>query len=162
MRKHAVWMTTAVLLLASCTDADEPDVTTDTPTGAVDTATGTETGTDTGTGDPTVTDTGAPTATATDTATATGTAAGSPGEPTTDVAVRTECETAVAEAGGLEDLRNVDRLRPVFEACNSIEDFTAAVESQLEGFEDVDLQPYVRTGCNLARDLAGTPLCESM
>lgn len=146
----------AGLLITGCTAADEPDA--DATTAAPTTGVSLPAETDTGTGGPTTTE-----ETVIPTVTPTGDDGTTGGATTAGEAAMTECESAVAEAGGLSDLSSADaQAREVFESCGSIEEFTAAVESQLEGFEDVDLEPYIRTGCAFAEDLSGTPLCESV
>lgn len=135
-------MAAAALVLAGCTADGEPDVAATAPAPPTEASV------------PAVTEpaTEAPT----DPMTQDGATAGAT-TPATD------CEAAVAQIGGLEDLQSADaRLRPVFDACGSVEEFSAAVQSQLEGFENVDVEPYVRSGCTLVRDLTGTALCNSL
>lgn len=74
------------------------------------------------------------------------------------------CEAAVQEAAraGI-DPETQDPLWPAFEACESIEEFSAAVEDHPGVIpDDVDPQTYAEEQCGAATEVEGSAVCESL
>ncbi len=64
-----------------------------------------------------------------------------------------------AEATNMPDRR--ERLRPAFDACDSIAEFASAVAQYPKALEDVDVEAYVRRQCREVGALRDARLCEA-
>jgi hypothetical protein len=72
------------------------------------------------------------------------------------------CKDAVAEAAEAASMpERKRRLRPAFEACESLAGFAAAVARHPEALEGVDVERYVRGQCREVPALKDSPLCEA-
>lgn len=73
------------------------------------------------------------------------------------------CQAAVAEAtdsGG--DAQVGTALRPAFDACTSLQDFTAALETYPDALPDQDAESFVTEQCDQDEAVADSLLCRSL
>lgn len=72
------------------------------------------------------------------------------------------CKDAVAEAAEAANMpERKRRLRPAFEACESVAGFAAAVAQYPKALEGVDVEGYVRRQCREVPALKDSSLCEA-
>lgn len=72
------------------------------------------------------------------------------------------CKDAVAQAAEATNMpERRERLRPAFEACESVAEFASAVARYPKALEGVDVEAYVRQQCREVRALRDAALCEA-
>jgi hypothetical protein len=72
------------------------------------------------------------------------------------------CKEAVAEAAEAASMpERKRRLRPAFEACESLAGFAAAVARYPKALDGVDVERYVRRQCREVPALKSSSLCEA-
>lgn len=72
------------------------------------------------------------------------------------------CKDTVAEAGEAANMpERKRRLRPAFDACESLADFAAAAAAYPKALEGVDVENYVRQQCREVPALKDASLCKA-
>jgi len=73
------------------------------------------------------------------------------------------CKSAVADAAKATNMpERKERLRPAFEACESLAEFIAAAARYPKALEGIDARGYVREQCREVDALKGSALCDAL